>query len=407
MRPPHILIEDLKAVAQEGAGSLSPRPSDSAFAFLLEAMHWVIEWAARHGPVKSARVLPFALMAHDLNLLREDPRWALKLLFKEAHPLGVGGHLFATSTSMFEVRARKTRARDLSSLAEELLRDDLVDLPTVIVDPAAGCMHLCPLGAAQPRLRLRLQGDRTTALSQGAVDEALEQFHLEQTAYPDGFAHVWYDRKTRVLLRQAEAIVRDQLMLFLHREFTDQLILREELHPAGRSDISIHEMANGWKASCLLELKVLRTRGLCKSLRSPTKSYSAESMLRHALRGLRQVSKYKASSQASLAYLCAFDGRDEDAELPEVVARAADGLVHWRRFFMHTSTRDDLDEGIEDKPRSRRPRPRPTSASRSAPVKEAGETDTCPRGPRVKAQTAKAARNKRASPAPRVRSAKG
>ena len=51
-----------------------------------------------------------------------------------------------------------------------------------------------------------------------------------------------------------------------------------------------------------------------------------------------------AYSKAGLAYVCLYDGRDKDDPLSELETLADQRGVTWRRYYMHASTRDDLDD---------------------------------------------------------------
>ncbi len=343
--PAHVDIDDLQATLDSEIATLSPRPSDSAVAFLSSAMFWVIEWAMHHGSDALASVEPFAIVDADAHLLDDSSDWTRQTFFKEAKPLDVGGLLIATGTSMFDVWARPSGASGLLDLGAKIMSGGLSAKPMLVVEPSSGRMFYCPDGASSRRLTLRIPLSIVTHLTQAAVDEALEDFHLQYTAYPDGLIDPWHDRPSRVLLRHAENVVRNALFVFFRNiTFQSQYVTREEMLSSGFADISIHDKGPGKVAMCVFELKALRSRGLTKQVGKAPRAYSTKSVERHVRRGIRQAEKYKAASKAGLAYVCLYDGRDKDDPLSELETLADQRGVTWRRYYMHASTRDDLDE---------------------------------------------------------------
>jgi hypothetical protein len=99
----------------------------------------------------------------------------------------------------------------------------------------------------------------------------------------------------------------------------------------GRGDVRLLRWKRGALASeakvevCIMELKVLRP------------DRSAKWNQDWALSGIQQALDYrKAEKYSGPSFLCCYDGRKVDADMPEVESRAAEVEVASRRYFMTT-----------------------------------------------------------------------
>lgn len=349
--PGHVGKTDLQDVVSSLLSTLNSAPSDSPEAFIEAGMMWVSRWIDRHGEDAVKAIAPFALVygpspASGCTCAKDGAGWSDELFFREALPMDVGGKLCVTSTSMLEVTGRTSHAKSLADLGNELVASGLGAQPMVVVDPGNALIVCCPRGLKGQRASVKMDMSPLLDLTQQIIDDELARFHAEHTEFPDGLAHVFHDRKERILLSGAEAIVRDNLFQHLkYRAFRSKFIVREDHTPAGRSDIAIYDSQNGNRLACVIELKVLRSRGMAKTTGAGTRTYDDKKMFRHVRMGTRQAQKYKeiASPPAKWAYVCAFDGRDVDQELAGIQAIADARGVLYRRYFMQVSARDDLD----------------------------------------------------------------
>lgn len=339
--PSHVSVNDLRAVLDAELPLLSSAPSDSARGFLESILVWVMQWAAANSSIDFEKYPPFAFLLDDGT--SEYSGWAIWDFFKEEYPNNIGGRLIATSSALYSVRTIETNATSLSGLGEELSKLSLADNAMVVVDPSKGRMILALEGIRKPRIQLSLTSSPIIDVDEATVDNALSEFERDYTRYPDGYAHIWFDRPKRVLYREAEAIVRDNLLLFFkHKVFNSQHVARETQLPVGKVDLTILDRKSN-KFACVLELKVLRSRGMPKN---PAKGsftlYKRKHMVLHAKQGVRQAEKYKEASEATLAYLCCFDGRDSNDILTEAKTIADEKGILYRQYYMEISTRDDL-----------------------------------------------------------------
>lgn len=344
MLPSHVNLDDLRETIRENISQLSSRPSDSPGGFLEAMFIWANEWWRRNADRSFEGYEPFAFVHHATDVTTPDPdEWNEALLFRESYSIDIGGRLFLTTSSMLAVLSSTMQFVGIEGIAPAMAKFGFKTLPTLIVDPAHSEVHYCPEGIGGDRISLPLNGRKLTPVTVQNIDDALENFHREQTQYPEGCVHCFDDRKQRVLRRDAEAIIRDALYLQLLRDtFKTQYVAREEHLAVGRPDISIRDASDLTKAACVFELKVLRSKGTTRKLGSRPRRYDDKAMRLHAYIGVSQARKYKRATSAALAYLVCFDGRDTDTPQTDIEHLCQQHGILPRRYFMLTSTRDDL-----------------------------------------------------------------
>lgn len=346
--PQHVDRSSMRAVLRARLQAINARQSDTAQAFLLRVSQWIHSWSqqclAEKGIEGMRAISPFAVMLLPLAGVDPSKGWSSAAFFDEDPPADLGGCIAITSTSFAHVQTVSTGCTRLKDLGSRICAMGLEKQPMAVVIPSKGLVQLCPGGVFGDKISVDLDAAPLTDIDETTLDRELAQFHDWSTRYPDGVSHCWHDRGKRVLRRDAEAIVRDALFMYLSwKAFRSKVVLREHQTSVGRSDISLLDISrNQPLTACVMELKVLRSRGMTKSQKE--KPYKAEAMRRHSLMGVKQAIKYKSSENASLAYLCLYDGRDSDDDIEDAKAAATAGEVLYRRYFMETSTRDDLHE---------------------------------------------------------------
>lgn len=350
--PSHVDKADLKLTAKDLLPMLSSTPSDSPSGFLDSTMQWVMEWIFKHGQDAVQKITPFAIVDVRPSQLQPASNWRKAHFFRESKSLQIGGCVVATSTSMLEVYVQNTQLQDLDGLGAVLENAGLADHPMLVVDPNAGLAIHCLHGMNGVRVSMDLSMAPIVDLSEQKIDAELLQFHLTHTQYPNGYVRPWHNRLDRVMRSDAEALVRDAMYrYFKWQVFRSKYIVREEFTTVGQADISIYDSQLGNVLAAVFELKVLRSRGLPQNPMRPAKPYKEEVMVRHSSMGVRQAHKYRIAAipRGKWAYLCLYDGRDakaetEEAELLTVKSLAEENNILYRRYFMETSTRDDLDK---------------------------------------------------------------
>ena len=346
--PVHVDRSTMQTVLRSRLQEVNGRASDSSHAFLLRVSQWLHGWAQQcltaTGAAGMKGIAPFAVVMSPLEGADPATGWIDAPFFEHGAPSNLGGYIAVTSTSFAHVQTLNTGCTQLMELGERLTSIGLKERPMAVVIPAKGMVQLCPEGVFGEKISINLDAAPLTDVDEATMDRELQVFHDLHTRYPDGLAHTWYDRKQRVLHRDAEAVVRDALFAFLSwKAFRTKNVLREHQTTVGRADISLLDNSSHQPiTACVMELKVLRSRGRTKSQKE--KPYKHEVMRRHALMGVKQAIKYKSAENAPLAYVCLYDGRDDDNEMVDAKTAADADNIMYRRYFMETSTRDDLAE---------------------------------------------------------------
>lgn len=346
--PQHVDRSSMAAVLRARLQAVNGRESDSGHAFLLRVSQWMHGWSQQclreMGPAGMKRVAPFAVVMPPLTGADPSAGWVDAPFFDEDPPSDLGSCIAITSTSFAHVQTVYTGCTRLKDLGDQLTNLGLRDQPMAVVIPGGGLVQLCPAGVFGEKISINLDAAPLSDVDEGTMDRELKSFHDLCTRYPDGVSHAWHDRKQRVLRRDAEAIVRDALFVYLSwKAFRTKNVLREHQTTVGRADISLLDNSRNQPiTACVMELKVLRSRGMTKLKKE--KPYKPEAMRRHSLMGVRQAIKYKGAENAPLAYVCLFDGRDDDGDVADAITAAQRDGILYRRYFMETSTRDDLEE---------------------------------------------------------------
>jgi hypothetical protein len=84
---------------------------------------------------------------------------------------------------------------------------------------------------------------------------------------------------------------------------------------------------------CVIEIKVLRSN-------SKKKKLAPALALWWANKGVIQANLYRSDICAPSAYMCAFDARNLDENMPETESLAKKMNVQFRKYFMYRSTGD-------------------------------------------------------------------
>lgn len=344
--PGHVKQKDLVEVLKQKLASTSNAPADSPQAFLERAMEWVETWAGLYSPQDLERVGPFAIVYGPHWDFAADPAWSESEFFREDPDLDLGGQVALTTSPMDCVLVTNTGARRLKDLGQQIRELGLQGRPCLIVNAGKNAIYVCTAGHSGPRVEVPLDAEPSTRVTEEAINAKLDEFHVQVTRYPDGVGHVWHNRSTRVLKRDSEAIIRDWLFVLfggLQKRTKSLLVVREYQSTVGRPDLCFYELRDATALiKCVMELKVVRSRGMTKSTKE--KPYKQEVMDRHALMGVKQATKYKSAERAPIGYVCLYDGRDVNAEMASIKLAADQAGIVYRRFFMETSTRDDLGE---------------------------------------------------------------
>ncbi|MEJ0044524.1 MAG: hypothetical protein WDM81_20910 [Rhizomicrobium sp.] len=172
------------------------------------------------------------------------------------------------------------------------------------------------------------------------LESEIMQFHCDQTRSPSGVLLPWSEAKKGLTGEKLELRISKALAHQLDLRWRRGSILAETECQSGRIDVFVtREVLVEGSGPCVIEVKVLRShyrRMVGKHHRKVTE----KSSLHWAKRGVIQADLYRKDKAAPSAYLCSFDARDKDADLPQVESFAKSKQIEHRRYFMYRSSGD-------------------------------------------------------------------
>ena len=215
----------------------------------------------------------------------------------------------------------------------------LGDRPAVVLVPQEGLMVVHPDGvdghASESKALAKIP--ELADIDTGNLESCLEKFHVLETLYPSGLGCVWINAKDRLVERNAERSIRDNLFKFLRWQvFQDRRVIREHQQPNGRIDIFIYGDPDDWGDDKLIELKILRSRP-STWIKGKSKDHPDSQSIKYVQRGIAQTARYRDVTGVRHAYLCCFDARLENNDLG-LFDKADDAGIILRCYYMESST---------------------------------------------------------------------
>lgn len=170
------------------------------------------------------------------------------------------------------------------------------------------------------------------------LEEEIAQFHNDFTRTPSGVLEPWSDAGKGVTGEKLEIRISKALAHQLDLKWQRGSVLAEVGSPSGRMDIFIvqHVLEAG-SGPCVIEVKVLRSHHR-RIFKGENRKVAAKCTIQWAQKGVVQADLYRNDKAAASAYLCSFDAREKEADLPTVEELAKQKNVHHRKFFMHRRT---------------------------------------------------------------------
>jgi hypothetical protein len=171
------------------------------------------------------------------------------------------------------------------------------------------------------------------------LEAELADFHASFTRTPSGVVMPWVNAKQGITVDRLEKRISKALAFVLDFNFARGSVLAEVETTSGRMDVFLTPsvLTTG---SGVIEVKVLRSYRASKGKRIKVNSDFNDWW---ATKGVKQADIYRNDYAAGVAYLCCFDARDADADLPAVEKAAKSRNVRSKRYFMYRSG-DDLQE---------------------------------------------------------------
>jgi hypothetical protein len=166
------------------------------------------------------------------------------------------------------------------------------------------------------------------------LEAELAVLHAAFTRTPSGVVMPWVKAVEGLTVDRLELRISKALAYALDVNFARGSVLAEASSPSGRIDVFLTPGVLVTGGAGIIEVKVLRGY---KSSNGRKIKVSAKFNDWWAIKGVKQADIYRGDYSASVAYLCCFDARDDDADLPEVEKFAESRGVRSRRYFMYRS----------------------------------------------------------------------
>jgi hypothetical protein len=337
-RLPGVDLDALKATVAQELGATPATDAGGPFAFFESVTNYAIQWLQnRVTDLSNQTPAVFLLSASPANEVLGSGFIRVRA-FTASLTRSLDSYLFVAAENLSVVWASKSAASSLDDLTSEIDRMGLGDRVAVVLLPAERAIGLCMNGVNGKCIRVSIPEHPSLDMQLSEFDHILWRFHEEFTQAPEGHLIPWEKAKERIPAPQLER--RIQNLLWYHLKFVifgNKLIIKEGATVKGRIDIHVQAGVLGPSmGSCVLELKVLRTHFPGAS----GARWSEKQNVDHVIEGIDQALDYQSETGAKIAFLCCYDARSvsHDQELPNVPDECRAKSVHYRRYYMFSST---------------------------------------------------------------------
>lgn len=339
-----------RGVRIERRDSIQAAPADpdgEGFAFEAEVYRYAADWISRRSTAaQSAK--PFAVvlsrsLSQDKKELEAAGQGVCQTYqaFHSQKLLKIEGHIVVTTVNLERAIAIPVAdvetAQDLFDAINHL---SLRDRHIAVFEPSQANLILLKAGlngASREQQVKQNLGAPVWNLSD--LDSEIEAFHNDYTRTPSGVLEPWFNATDGVTGEKLEIRISKALANDLDRKLRRGSVLAEVGSSSGRMDVYIcSDVLMPGCGPCVLEVKVLRSRHKRLTNDGKPRKVTDKSNTEWAKKGIVQADLYRCDKGAPVAYLCAFDARDADKQLPDVEALAASRSVGYRKYFMHRST---------------------------------------------------------------------
>ncbi|MDL1859935.1 hypothetical protein FBR04_02755 [Betaproteobacteria bacterium PRO7] len=320
----------LSIVRRQRVLSEEPRTEEERFAF--DVLAWLRRWVEARADADLSAMQPGVFIyagseppSNIMDDLEEAPG------FRKTHDSAISGVVHVCSLEMRKVHRKGVAFRDVPHALLRLRQMKLDHLPIVVFSPAQLVALVKRSGIdADDCEQVPFRTSPATSFDFGKVNSCLDEFHRLFTRHPESYCRIWAVPKRRKLKPNPEKQIQGSLMAYFYFFVRPHGVLVDEEFTTfmGRGDVRLVR----WKGAaqlevCMMELKVLSAQ------RTDAKNEQ------WALGGLAQIRDYRSTQPLpGPSYLCCFDGRAKDVDLPSVDAAAARETVVYRRFYMLNSS---------------------------------------------------------------------
>lgn len=329
-----------KAVFTATAADTAKVPGTDAqdpYGFLVEATQYAQAWLSRQeqspGDLKPCAFVLSRALASEPNLAS----FSFMNAFRSRYDVELSGQLLLASENLAKVYGAPL---DLAttSIYDAIAKAGYSGRTTLLFFPKESEVVVCPKGVGDFTCRHNIFGTVRSSLTQDEFDGLLDEFHTDWTKTPEAHLRPWKNQKEFIPIEDLELRIEGPLVYVLQMTLGYSNIQKEPQTSLGRIDIyvgpGVLQIPLG---ACVIELKVLRSR-LPSGGKNGFTSVSQSDNEERAKEGIYQADDYRGRMRANLAYLCCFDARKDDENVPPSLgALANQKKVFLRRYYMHRS----------------------------------------------------------------------
>jgi hypothetical protein len=320
----------VKAIQTVGVGDV--QPESIVDAFNRECVDFVRLWQRTHPETQRHRQRAPAMFIFSPSQLLEAvwPTAQIIPSFKKTCPAKLGGSLLVCNENLRLVLQADTKFKNEGDALTFLDKQGLRACAAIVFLPQQDAMLVHnPDADPNDAERVNLGRIINRPFSFDDLNDHLNQFYVEAVATHKGDCDIWSNAHKRELKPRAEQQIHRNLNMYLRLtigRYGAKLDREVDSRWEGRSDLRVLKFVSPeeWQQA-ILELKVLRSTG-----RPIARDW--------ALEGICQLIGYRTGEeeQTVACYLCCYDARTTDEEIPEVDLAAEQYDIIHRRFFMKT-----------------------------------------------------------------------
>lgn len=327
-----LLDEALAVKAIKAIGPGDVQSESSVEAFNRSCVDYFRLWQRTHPETKRHKQQAPAMFIFCPDQLPDTvwPSAKQVLAFGKTCSLKLGGSLYMCNENLRQVYQTEVSFTNESDALQILDEKGLRGCAAVVFLPQQDAILVhSPNDDPNDAERMNLGRLMHKPFSFDDLDGHLATFYMEAVATHKGDCDIWSDAGKRKLKHYAERQIQRSLNMYLRLTIgrygakTDREV---DSRWDGRSDLRVLKYVSleEWQQA-ILELKVLRPTGTPKALD-------------WALQGIDQLVEYRTGeeSQTVACYLCCYDARKIDEDMPEVDEAAVKNNINHRRYFMKT-----------------------------------------------------------------------
>lgn len=330
-------------VRRDPRSSVPPAPADpdmADIAFEGEIYRYAADWMAAHG-AEASQSRPFALVlsrsiTQDEDLLTRAgiANYQRYHAFRSQKLIDVQSCVFVVTMNLeYALAIPIASVTSSQQLFDAINASGLGDRHIAVFEPPASNLILLRRGLQEgSRAQQVIASGGTQLWKLDQLEMEISQFHDDYTRTPSGVLEPWSDAGKGVTGEKLEIRISKALAHHLDLMWKRGSVLAEAACPSGRMDIFLSaQILEANIGPCVIEVKVLRSRSRNHAMPTNYAEWWAK-------KGVIQANLYRKDKGAPSAYLCSFDARDKEAELPAVDALAKQLGVEHKKYFMHRST---------------------------------------------------------------------